>query len=71
MKQKSKAISSSEVKKIVKPKKDRTNLIVKCFKTELILSEQDQLVLDGQSRIANWTYNQLLQASIDDYQNNN
>ena len=59
--------------KIIRPfiKKDRSNILTKTFKTEVIFSEDDALILDGQSRIANWSYNKLLECTIDDYKNNN
>ena len=50
-----------------KHKKDRSGIITRSFKTEICFSEVDSLILDGQSKICNWTYNQLLSLSIDDY----
>lgn len=37
---------------------------------EVIFSKEDELILDGQSKICNWLYNQLLSQAIDDYKNN-
>lgn len=44
-----------------------SNILMRSFKTELILDESNSLVLDGQSRICNWLYNHLLELSINDY----
>jgi len=38
-------------------------------KIELFFSKEDSNALDGQSKICNWLYNQLVQATRDDYQN--
>ena len=38
-------------------------------KTEILLTKEDSLSLDGQSKICNWLYNQLVQAIREDYQN--
>ncbi|MGL5347843.1 MAG: RNA-guided endonuclease InsQ/TnpB family protein [Peptostreptococcaceae bacterium] len=40
-------------------------------KIEIEFDENYTYILDGQSRICNWLYNQLLQATIEDYQNGN
>ncbi|TCQ00516.1 RNA-guided endonuclease InsQ/TnpB family protein [Serpentinicella alkaliphila] len=40
-------------------------------KIEVFFSKEDSLILDGQSKICNWLYNQLLQATKDDYENGN
>ena len=50
--------------------KDRSKILTKTFKTEIFLSEEDKRVLDSASKICNWLYNNLLQASNDDYENN-
>lgn len=34
---------------------------------EIILSKENQLILDGQSKILNWLYNHLLDLSIKQY----
>ena len=52
-------------------KKDRSNLHVRSFKTELVVTNEVEKILDGQSRICNWLYNQLLDISIKDYKENN
>lgn len=51
-------------------KKDRTNILTRSFKVEVTFSESDALILDGQSKICNWVYNQVLEACINDYKNN-
>ncbi|MGL5506328.1 MAG: RNA-guided endonuclease InsQ/TnpB family protein, partial [Paraclostridium sp.] len=38
---------------------------------EIIFDEKDEHILDGQSKICNWLYNQLLQTTIEDYKNGN
>jgi putative transposase len=38
-------------------------------KVELYFSKEDILALDGQSKICNWLYNQLVQITRDDYKN--
>lgn len=53
-----------------KKKKDRSGVNTKAFRTELLLSNSDKAILDSQSKICNWTYNQLLDASIVDYAEN-
>lgn len=40
-------------------------------KVEVCFALEDELVLDGQSRICNWLYNQLLSTCIKDYNENN
>lgn len=40
-------------------------------KIEIEFEEKDIHILDGQSKICNWFYNQLLDACIKDYKNNN
>lgn len=40
-------------------------------KMEVVFSKEDELILDGQSRILNWLYNQLLTTCKKDYENNN
>ncbi|MGL5381186.1 RNA-guided endonuclease InsQ/TnpB family protein [Clostridium sp.] len=40
-------------------------------KIEIIFDEKDEHILDGQSKICNWLYNQLLQTTIEDYKNGN
>lgn len=40
-------------------------------KIEVMFSKEDELILDGQSRILNWLYNQLLTLCKDDYEKNN
>ncbi len=40
-------------------------------KIEIVFEEKDSQILDGQSKICNWLYNQLLQATIEDYKNGN
>ena len=54
---------------MAKKKKNRDNILTRSFKTEIFFNEKDSLILDGQSRINNWLYNQLLEIAIDDYQN--
>ncbi|MGL6106232.1 hypothetical protein [Romboutsia sp.] len=38
-------------------------------KIEVVFDNKDSQILDGQSKICNWLYNQLLQVTIDDYKN--
>ncbi|MBZ5752697.1 RNA-guided endonuclease InsQ/TnpB family protein [Metabacillus rhizolycopersici] len=38
-------------------------------KIEILLTKEDSFSLDGQSKICNWLYNQLVQATREDYQN--
>lgn len=38
-------------------------------KIEITFSKEDEIVLDGQSKICNWLYNHLLELCIDDYKN--
>jgi putative transposase len=38
---------------------------------EIILSKEDEAVLDGQSKICNWLYNHLLEMVKEDYKNGN
>ena len=52
---------------MAKKKKNRDNILTRSFKTEIFFSEKDSLILDGQSKINNWLYNQLLEISIDDF----
>lgn len=40
-------------------------------KIEVIFSKEDEQILDGQSRILNWLYNQLLTVCKQDYEENN
>lgn len=40
-------------------------------KIRLIVTEEQSRILDGQSKICNWLYNNLLQQVNDDYENNN
>lgn len=40
-------------------------------KIEIVFDEKDTNILDGQSKICNWLYNQLLQVTIEDYKNGN
>lgn len=51
-------------------KKDRSNVLTKTFKIEVVFSENDSLIIDGQSKICNWIYNKVLSDTIDDYKNN-
>ncbi|HWL26440.1 MAG TPA: hypothetical protein VNR38_22250 [Ureibacillus sp.] len=37
-------------------------------KIEMFLKKEDEHSLDGQSKICNWLYNQLVQAARDDYE---
>ena len=37
----------------------------------IIFTKKDQYILDGQSKICNWLYNQLLDLCIKDYKENN
>jgi len=39
-------------------------------KVEVEFSDEDTRRLDGQSKICNWLYNQLLEMCISDYENN-
>lgn len=52
-------------------KKDISNILTQAFKVGVTFSKSDELILDGQSKIANWIYNQVLEKTIDDYKNNN
>lgn len=40
-------------------------------KIEIVFDANDTHILDGQSKLRNWLYNQLLQVSIEDYKNGN
>lgn len=40
-------------------------------KIEIEFDEKTSYIIDGQSKICNWLYNQLLQATIEDYKNGN
>lgn len=40
-------------------------------KIEVVFKKEDTFILDGQSKICNWFYNQLLDACINDYKFNN
>ncbi len=40
-------------------------------KVQVIFSEQEENILDGQSKICNWSYNKLLEICITDYKENN
>ena len=48
-------------------KKDRSKILTRSFKTEVVFNEADSLILDGQSKICNWLYNNMLDLSINDY----
>ena len=39
-------------------------------KIEVAFSKEDEFILDGQSKICNWLYNQLLDACREDYLKN-
>lgn len=56
---------------MARKKKNRDNILTRSFKTEIFFSEKDSLILDGQSKISNWLYNQLLDIAICDYKDGN
>ena len=56
---------------MARKKKNRDNILTRSFKTEIFFNEKDSLILDGQSKINNWLYNQLLDIAIDDYKSGN
>ncbi|WP_200804917.1 RNA-guided endonuclease InsQ/TnpB family protein [Anaerosalibacter sp. Marseille-P3206] len=47
------------------------NVMIFNRKIEVIFTKQDELILDGQSKICNWLYNHLLEMTIKDYKENN
>jgi putative transposase len=62
--------TDEKVKSKKKPKKDRSNVLTKAFKTEVFFEKEDQLIIDGQSKICNWIYNEVLHTCITDYNEN-
>ena len=46
-------------------------LVIYNKKVEIEFKTEDKMVLDGQSRILNWLFNQLLSICQDDYKKNN
>ena len=38
---------------------------------DIVFSKEDQQILDGQSKICNWLYNQLLDQCVTDHRDNN
>ena len=44
-----------------------SKILSRSFKTEIVFSESDIQILDGQSKICNWLYNYLLDLSINDF----
>lgn len=47
------------------------NVMIFNRKIEVIFTKEDELILDGQSKICNWLYNYLLEMTIKDYKENN
>ena len=47
------------------------NIMIFNRKIEVIFTKEDELILDGQSKICNWLYNHLLEMTIKDYKENN
>lgn len=47
------------------------NTVTYILKQELFFSKENELILDGQSKICNWLYNYLYEKVEEDYKNNN